>query len=222
MTGPRPRGDFISRAVTIGIAGGSCAGKTALAEALARRMTGREAIVMPLDAYYHDLSHLPPAERERHDFDHPSAIDFDLFENDLRALARGGGRLVPVYDYATHTRMPRSEWRRVAPASPGHAARIIIVEGLHALYLGSVRAIYDLSVFIDAPDEVRLGRRLDRDVRERGRTEAGIRRQYAEEVAPMYERYVAPMRTHADLVLDGSRPVADLASEIVSRIDTAR
>lgn len=215
-------GDFISRAIVIGIAGGSCAGKTILAEVLARRMAGRETVIVPVDAYYHDLSHLPPEERARHDFDHPSAIDFDLFESDVRALARGGGRLVPVYDYTTHTRAPRSEWRRVPPAVPGSAARIIIVEGLHALYLESVRGIYDLSVFIEAPDQVRLGRRIDRDTRERGRTEDDIRRQYAEAVTPMYERYVLPLRESAGIVLDGSRPVAELAAGIVARLEIDR
>lgn len=222
MTAPRQGGDFISPAIVIGIAGGSCAGKTALSEALARRVAGREPVIVPLDAYYHDLSHLAPEERARHDFDHPSAIDFDLFEDDLRALSRGGGRLVPVYDYATHTRRPRSEWRRIAPAPPGRPARIVIVEGLHALYRESVRAVYDLAVFIEAPDEVRLDRRLARDTSERGRTGDDVRRQYAETVTPMYERYVAPMRAFADLVLDGSRPVAELAAAIVARLETDR
>jgi len=222
VTISRPRGDFISRAIVVGIAGGSCAGKTVLAEALARRMAGRESVIVPVDSYYHDLSHLPPEERARHDFDHPSAIDFDLFESDLQALSRGGGRLVPVYDYRTHTRAQRSEWRRVPPAVPGHAARIFIVEGLHALYLKSVRAFYDLAVFVDVTDAVRLERRLERDSCERGRTEDDIRRQYAEAVTPMYERYVAPMREFADLVLDGSRPVAELAAEIVARLEIDR
>jgi uridine kinase len=213
---------MISRAVAIGIAGGSCAGKTALAEALARRMAGRESVIVPVDAYYHDLSHLPAEERARHDFDHPSAIDFDLFESDLRALSRGGGRLVPVYDYTTHTRTPRAQWRRVPPAAPGRAARVLIVEGLHALYLESVRSVYDLAVFVEAPDEIRLGRRLERDSRERGRTADEIRRRYAEAVTPMYERYVAPMREFADLVLDGSRPVTELAAEVVARLEIDR
>jgi len=222
MNASRRGGDFISHAIVIAIAGGSCAGKTALSEALERRITGRESVIIPVDAYYHDLSHLPAEERARHDFDHPSAIDFDLFEDDLRALARGGGRLVPVYDYETHTRAPRQEWRRVPPAAPGRPARIVIVEGLHALYRESVRGVYDLAVFVEALDEVRLGRRLERDIRERGRTEDDIRRQYAEDVTPMYERYVAPMRQYADLVLDGSRPVADLAAEVVSRLEIDR
>ena len=210
---------MIRRALVVGIAGGSCAGKTVVAGALARRLADRDALIIPVDAFYHDLSHLPFAERARRDFDHPAAIDFELFERELRALAGGGGTLIPAYDYAAHARAPRADWRRVPPALPGAPARTLIVEGLHALYRESVRAIYDLAVFIEAPGALRLVRRLERDRRERGRGDDDIRRQYAESVTPMYERFVAPLRELADLVLDGSRPADELAAEIAARLD---
>ena len=105
------------------------------------------------------------------------------------------------------------------PALPGAPVRILVVEGLHALYRESVRAIYDLAVFIEAPGALRLVRRLERDRRERGRGDDDIRRQYAESVTPMYERFVAPLRELADLVLDGSRPADELAAEIAARLD---
>jgi len=195
----------------IGIAGGSCSGKSSIAAALtamlhgaagaasagapaeARRPEGpAAAVILSLDSYYIDLAHIPPEERGRCNFDAPEAIDIALAEAHLRALAAGESVLAPVYRFEDHTRAPENEWIRLG-GGPGRAAGagdfdgtrsgaapngIIILEGLFALYFPSIRSTLDLSVFVDAPHETCLARRLRRDVAERGREPAGVAAQY--------------------------------------------
>ena len=178
----------------VGIAGGSCAGKTTLAEGLASRLDDRRA-VLQFDHYYRDHGHLPTGERALVNYDHPDSLDGRLFVVHLDVLAAGRAVEAPVYDFATHRRTSATD--QVGP-SP-----VVAVDGILLLAFPAVRRRLDLVVYVDAPAEVRLERRVARDVAERGRTEAGVRAQFAATVAPMYERWVAPFAQEADLLVDG-------------------
>ncbi len=200
----------------IGIAGPSCSGKTALASLLAERLGG--AVLIHLDSYYRDLAGLDRRTRARVNFDLPEALDLELFEKDLGELSAGGDILVPSYNFKTHMREDRSRWTPVRLKRAGRGKRFIVVEGLHALYLPEVRELLDLGVFLDASAEVCLSRRMERDMRERGRTRAQVAEQFEKTVIPMYALYVLPVRDKADLVLDGEDPLELLADRIVAAI----
>jgi uridine kinase len=202
----------------IAIAGGSCSGKTSLANEVARAVPCSDTIIIPMDSYYHDLSGLELEKRGEYNFDHPGSIDLEMYERNLRRLASGLGALIPVYDYVTHTRAPRETWRAVGPRT-GVNSRYVIVEGLHVLYRKSSRALYDLAVFIDVDFDTCLRRRIERDVRERGRTRAGVTEQFEKTVRPMYEEFVLPRRDHADLTVDGTMPPGRSALEVIAALE---
>ncbi len=191
----------------IGIAGPSCAGKTELSRRLSVLLA---APVLPLDGYYLDLSHLPPAERMQCNFDLPEVLDHDLFVRHLTALGQGHPISRPVYDFATHLRTGRLQ--AVSPAV------VILVEGLLLLHWEEVRNLLSLRVYVDLDDQSCLERRLLRDGKERGRSPESVRRQYAETVRPMAEKYVYPTRSFADLVVRGDAPLEDSAAAVMARL----
>ena len=190
-----------------GICGGSGAGKTTLTRRLRERLDEREASVLAFDAYYRDLSHLPFAERRRRNFDHPDSLDSDLFLQHLDALRSGIDVDVPVYDFSTHTHSGRFE--RVA------AAPLLLVEGILLLAFADVAERLDYSIFMDVPEDVRLSRRIHRDVTERGRPEDHVRRQFAATVAPMHDAYVQPGRHRADRIVTPG-DAGSLADELMT------
>ena len=189
----------------IGIAGPSGAGKTDLARHLAAKLQGR---VLALDRYYRDLSHLPLEERARVNFDAPEALDHELMVEQVAALRSNETVQLPVYDFSTHTRTPRTEV--VRPSD------VIIVEGLLTLHWFSLRRLLGTKVFVDLNDEACLTRRQARDVRERGRTPQSVMQQYAATVAPMAQRYVRPSIVHADVVVSGAEPIGDGVSRVLA------
>lgn len=194
----------------IGIAGPSGSGKTRIAEAIARRARG---CVLSLDHYYRDLLALPFEERERCNFDDPASLDWDLAITHLAALKEGNPIDRPRYDFAAHT---RAEPERMDPAA------VVIVDGIFALHHETVRALYDTRVFVELEDEVCLARRLERDMRERGRSRESVLRQYAETVRPMCERYILPMRAYADLVVRGDGDLEDSVNVIMGTVTNFR
>ncbi len=206
----------MNRPYLIGISGGSCSGKTSLALGLARCLDDLQPVVIPLDSYYFDLEHIPEEERARYNFDHPGAIDFDMFENHLVKLLEGKDVLVPVYDYESHTRAPRGEWIPVSQTAENQ--RVMIVEGLHVFYSPGVREMLDLKVFVDIGKAASLNRRMERDVRERGRTPESVAQQFQRHVVPMYEEYVEPTKEFADLVVDGVRPLEESLAAALARV----
>jgi uridine kinase len=206
----------MNRPYLIGISGGSCSGKTSLALGLARCLDDLQPVVIPLDSYYFDLEHIPEEERARYNFDHPGAIDFDMFENQLVKLLEGKDVLVPVYDYESHTRAPRGEWIPVSPTAENQ--RVIIVEGLHVFYSPGVREMLDLKVFVDIGKAASLNRRMERDVRERGRTPESVVQQFQRHVVPMYEEYVEPTKEFADYVVDGVHPLEESLASVLARV----
>ena len=182
-----------TRTRLVAIVGGSGSGKSWLASQLQERL-GQTATRICLDDFYRDQSHLSPGRRSRINFDHPRAIDRPAFEEVLRRCRQGHPFQVPNYDFKTHTRTGLS-----APHTPGE---FLLIDGLWLFRRPSVRILIDLRVFIDCPESTRLNRRLERDTLHRGRTDASVRDQFQNLVAPMHDRFVAPQKNRADVVLE--------------------
>lgn len=192
----------------VSIAGPSCAGKTETAKAVARLLNAR---ILSLDSYYRDLGHLAFEERVQFNFDDPAMLDHDFLIGQLRDLASGHAIEAPTYDFARYTRAPETE--RIEPAS------YLIVEGLFLLYWQDVRRLSDLTIYVDAPDDLCLARREFRDVRERGRTLDYVRKQYREAVRPMAAQYVWPTKDLADMVLSGTESLDDCAAQVIAEVE---
>ena len=184
----------------LGIAGGSGSGKTTLAGALGVALPADEVVVVPLDAYYRDLSHLSPAARRQQNFDAPEAIDWALFAAHLRSLSCACQIDRPAYDFTSHTRQPDTTTLEPRP--------LVIVEGVLLLCREDIRVLIDTSVFLDVDDHTAHARRLARDRRERGRRADDIRTQFVRDVQPMFEQHVRPTRRWATLTLSGTEQVA--------------
>jgi uridine kinase len=178
----------------LAIAGCSGSGKTTLADELARTLGG---LRFHLDDYYLDLGRLPLSERKQKNFDDPAMIELPLLAAHIGALARGQSIERPVYDFATYTRVPH----RTQTIRPG---KLLIVEGIFALYYAELLSFYHLPIFVDTPDGLCFERRLKRDMTERGRTEESVRSQYESTVRPSSEAYVRPSAASAKLIIDGT------------------
>ncbi len=181
------------KGILIGIAGASGSGKTLVAKTIYEALGSDKVVIMQEDSYYHDLSHLPPEERTKINFDHPDAFDHDLLVTHLKKLL--GGEVIdhPIYDYTTHSRKP--ETRRVGPH------QIVILEGILVLAIPELRELMDIKIYIDTPPDICLIRRLRRDIQERGRSVESVLRQYQETVRPMYLQFVEPSKRYADIIV---------------------
>ncbi|MFT5203796.1 MAG: uridine kinase [Candidatus Aldehydirespiratoraceae bacterium] len=199
-------------ATLIGICGGSGAGKTTLAVELIRRLGPDRVSALAFDAYYRDLSHLTMEERMRVNYDHPDSLDNELFAQHLTDLRQGRDIEVPEYDFASHT--------RTGATIPVEAREIVLVEGILLFSFPGIHELLDYAVFIDVAEDVRLERRIQRDMRERGRDADDVRRQFAEFVAPMHDRFVQPYRDHADLVVSGEGEAGSDAAVIIERLES--
>jgi uridine kinase len=180
--------------VVLAVAGASGSGKTTLARELAHTLGGFH---FPLDNYYRDLSHLPPAERALQNFDDPAMIESPLLAAQVAALAQGQPIERPLYNFSTHSRI-HGQTETVRPGA------YLLVEGLFALYYSELLPIYQLRVYVDTPDEVCFERRMKRDIEERGRTPESVRRQYEATVRPSSIAFVRPSAAHADLIVAGT------------------
>jgi uridine kinase len=184
----------------IGIAGGTGAGKTTVAR-LVSRSAGDSITRIPLDNYYEDLTHLPFEEREAVNYDHPSAFEWELVREQLSTLLDGDPIEMPTYDFEIHNRTDATT--RVEPTD------VILVEGIFALYDDAVREACDLRLYVETDADVRILRRIERDVIERGRDLEGVIDQYLATVKPMHEQFVEPTKRHADLIVpEGANSVA--------------
>jgi len=176
----------------IGIAGGTGAGKTTVADEIANAV-GESITRVPLDNYYEDLSHLDIAEREEVNYDHPSAFEWELLVDHLDRLLAGEPIEMPEYDFTVHNRKDRRV--RVEPTE------VIVVEGIFALYDDDLLDRLDLKVYVQTDADVRILRRIRRDVVERGRDLEGVMEQYLSTVKPMHEQFVEPTKTEADVII---------------------
>jgi len=199
-----------SRPFLIGVAGGTCAGKTVVCERLAELVGPDVLTVIRIDSYQVDHTHQSVAERAATNYDHPDAYDWDLLNEHLASLAGGESVLAPTYDFTVHN---RSEIvREVQPAS------VIVVEGILVLHNFALRQRFDLKVFIDTDADVRFIRRLTRDVAERGRTIESIIAQYLTTVRPGHEHYVEPSKRHADLIVPFGTDNEPAIAVLVARV----
>jgi uridine kinase len=183
----------MKRPMVLGIAGGSGSGKTTIVRKLVEYCDKTSIQVLQLDHYYKDLAHLDPKDRDSVNFDHPDALEMDLLGEHLKLLAAGEPINRPTYEFASHTRSSKVE--TLAPKE------VILVDGIFALYSPLVREHLDCGIYVDVADDVRFIRRLKRDVSERGRSIDGVIQQYLETVKPMHDRFVAPTKLLADMVV---------------------
>ena len=194
----------------IGIAGGTGSGKTTLARNIAESFGNRISVVRH-DDYYKDLSHLPFEERTRVNYDHPDAFDTPLLIKHLDALKRGEPINCPIYDYKIHN---RTKGTRLVTPSP-----VILLDGILIFESAEILKRLDLKIYVDTDADVRIIRRIMRDVKKRGRTLESVVNQYLNTVKPMHEAFVEPSKKKADIVIPegGKNPVA--YGMIIDRIE---
>lgn len=177
----------------LGIAGGSGSGKSTIAKAVLENLEPGQGVLLQQDHYYRSQAHLPEAERASVNYDHPDALELDLMSTHLDAL-RGGQPIVrPTYDFTIHDRL--KEGLRIEPAP------IIVVEGILVLADDRLRSRFEVKLYVDTDADIRLMRRIRRDLEHRGRTFAQVRKQYYESVRPMHVAFVEPSKRFADIII---------------------
>jgi uridine kinase len=196
--------------VCVGLAGGSGAGKSALATALSRALGPDRVLRIAQDSYYRDHPGVSSDELAARNFDHPEALESELLALHLGELRAGRAVEVPIYDFAHHRRSPQT-WR----AEP---RELVLVDGILALAEPGLRACFDLCVYVHAPESLRLERRLARDVAERGRSPESVREQFAATVRPMHARFVEPSRAFAHLVVANESELERASALLVARV----
>lgn len=177
----------------IGIAGGTGSGKTTVVKKIMKALEGESVAVIPQDSYYNDSTHLTMDERRLINYDHPDAFDWDLMYQQISALRTGKSIEQPTYDYITSNRM--SETIHITPC------KVIIIEGIMALYHTNLRELMDLKIFVDTDADVRLIRNILRDTVERGRTPEMVIERYLKVLKPMHEQFIEPTKKYADLII---------------------
>jgi uridine kinase len=178
----------------IGIAGGTASGKTTIAKQLYNQSLNLGSVtVIKLDDYYLDLSHISLEERKKVNYDHPSSYDSTLFLQHLSDLKEGKPIDKPTYDFVEHNRATKTE--RILPSN------VIIVEGIMIFAIPLLRDLFDIKIFVDTPDDVRFIRRLQRDIRDRGRDVSSVVNQYLQTVRPMHMQFVEPSKIYADIII---------------------
>jgi uridine kinase len=183
----------MSRAILIGIAGGSGSGKTLVADTIFGELGSDKVVIVKQDSYYKDLCHLPYEERSRQNFDHPDAFDMPLLREHILKLIHGLQIEQPIYDFTQHRRTEQT--RRIG------AHIVIVLEGILILDDVDLRNLMDIKVFIDTDPDERFIRRLKRDLRERGRSIESIIDQYERSVRPMHLQFVEPSKRYADIII---------------------
>ena len=197
----------------VGIGGGSGAGKTTVVDDLTRRLDAQSVTVIKHDAYYRDLSDLPPEERAAKNFDHPDALETSLLVQHLEDLRDGVIVRVPVYDFTSHT--------RTGDFVTLHPKKVILVDGILVLAVPELRSLLDVKVFVDADPDIRFIRRLLRDVKERGRTLECVTNQYLTTTRPMHQELVEDSRGYADVIVQGGDELAVAVDLVVTTIESA-
>jgi uridine kinase len=177
----------------IGISGGTGSGKTTVARRILENVSDEQVVFLQQDSYYRNLGDLPIELRHQINFDHPDALDNDLFVNHVKALRAGEPIEMPVYDFAHHLR--KTETVHIEPKP------ILIIEGILVFVDAALRELMDVKIFVDTDDDLRFIRRMQRDVKERGRSVESVIKQYLETVRPMHQQFVEPSKRHADVII---------------------
>lgn len=177
----------------IGIAGGTGSGKTTVANAIVTRVGAERIAILSHDAYYRDFVDLPKDILDRQNFDHPDSLESELLVRHLKALKQGMVVETPIYDFKVHRRA--AETRRVEPR------KVILVDGILIYAEPELRKLFDVKIYVDTDADIRLIRRLKRDIAERGRTVESVVKQYESTVRPMHMEFVEPSKRYADLIV---------------------
>lgn len=178
----------------VAICGGSCSGKTTSAKLLTEHFGADHCAILYQDHYYRDQSDKFDFDGGAINFDHPDAIEFSLLKDGLIKLKKGIPCKIPQYNFATHAR--EKTWPTFTPK------KIILVDGILILHALELRELFDLKIFFSAESDVRLKRRIKRDVSERGRTPEGVQKQFDLQVTPMHQQFVEPSKAYADLIYE--------------------
>lgn len=198
--------------IVIGIAGGSCSGKTTVTQTIKHTFHNQSVVVIEQDYYYKDQSHLTFEERLKTNYDHPSAFDNDLLITHLETLLKRESIDKPIYDYVKHTRAENVE--HIAPAD------VIIVEGMLILDDERLRNIMDMKIFVDTDSDLRIIRRILRDIKERGRTTDSVIEQYLTTVRTSHIHFIEPTKRFADIILpEGGENVVAI-DLLITKINT--
>jgi uridine kinase len=198
--------------LVIGIAGGSGSGKTTVAQSILQRVGPSRIAFLQHDAYYKDLSGLPPTQRAEVNFDHPNSLETDLLIQHVEQLKNGEPVNVPIYDFSKHSRTTKTF--TVAPRG------VILVEGILIFAEAELRKLFDVKIFVDTDADIRFIRRLERDLSERSRTTESVIKQYMSTVRPMHMEFVEPSKRYADVIIpEGGFNTAAL-DMVVARIES--
>lgn len=181
------------RPIIIGVTGGSGSGKTSVSRAIFDQLHGHSLMMLQEDSYYKSQDDVPFEERTKVNYDHPNAFDTNLLIEQLEDLLNWKTIEIPVYDYAAHTRS-----KEVVVQEP---REVIIVEGILTLNDARLRDLMDIKIFVDTDDDIRIIRRIQRDIEERGRTLQSVIDQYLETVKPMYHQFIEPSKRYADIIV---------------------
>ena len=183
----------MKKTILIGIAGGTGSGKTSVANAILAEFPSSEVALIQQDSYYHNLKHLHFDERATVNFDHPDAVDFNKLGEDLQLLMADETIKIPIYDFNTHTRTDET-------LTIGNH-HIIVLEGILALFDEKIRNMMDIKLYVDTPDDIRIIRRIKRDINKRGRTFESVIEQYYNTVRPMHQQFVEPSKKFANIII---------------------
>ncbi len=179
--------------LVLGIAGGSGSGKSTIARSLLEALPEGTGVLLQQDHYYRSQSHLPIEQRERVNYDHPDALELDLLAEHVDSLRAGKSITRPTYDFTIHDRA--KEGLRIEPT------KVVVVEGILVLADERLRSRFEVKLFVDTDADIRLMRRIRRDLEQRGRTFAQVRKQYYESVRPMHLAFVEPSKRFADIII---------------------
>lgn len=182
-----------NKPLVVGVAGGSGSGKTTVVQRIIERIGEDEILLLQHDSYYRDLSHMPFEDRAKQNFDHPAALETELMIRHVQALLDGYSVDIPQYDYANHVRADASV--KVTPR------RVILIDGILIFYERDLRAMMDIRLYVDTDHDVRLLRRIKRDIIQRGRSLENVLHQYEHYVRPMHFDFVEPSKRYADIII---------------------
>jgi len=196
-----------SSALVIGVAGGSGSGKTTFARTLQANLGDGFCGMISQDSYYRDMHRYFDRDGGSVNFDHPDSIEFELMVRHLRTLKAGEDIAIPLYEFSSHRRLTDERYFQCRP--------VIIIDGTLLLTQSELRDLFDFSYFIETQEDLRFRRRLERDVRERGRTAEGVKEQFFNHVKPMHDLFVEPSRKFANRIVSGERSFGPVINEIV-------
>ncbi len=195
----------------IGITGGTASGKTTFVKELLGQCNANWVNIISQDDYYKPLDGLSLLEKNKINFDHPKALDFDLLEKHILSLKKGEVIKKPIYSFETHDRLKKTVSIKPKP--------ILILEGILALSVSKIKTLCDYTIFVNASEEIRQERRLKRDMEERGRTKESILEQFDTNIHPMHRKFIEPLKNEVNLIVDGTKKFKEPIQTIVSLIE---